>query len=267
MAWLEVGDRVFTWRFEFFDQQIGVILGGRDVVVIDTRSTLVQAREIVDAVRDLTPDPISIVIDTHWHFDHTFGNSVFRPARIWGHARVPERMRQEGPAGIEEAVREIPAIANDVREVVIDPPDQTFEERATVAVGDRELRLTYLGRGHTDTDIVIEVPGANVLFAGDLLEEGATPSFGDSYPLEWPGTVERVVPLATGAVVPGHGAVGDRAFVEAQLAEFRALESLARRVYAGEVDLEAAIAASPYTPETSRGPLERALAQLRGELD
>jgi glyoxylase-like metal-dependent hydrolase (beta-lactamase superfamily II) len=267
MAWLEVGDRVFTWRFRFFDQQIGVILGGGDVAVIDTRSTPIQAREIVDAIRELTRDPVSIVIDTHWHFDHSFGNATFRPATIWGHARVPGRMLGQGPSVIEEVAAEIPSIADDIRQVVIDPPERTFDDTATVAVGDRELRLTYLGRAHTDTDIAIEVPDANVLFAGDLLEEGATPSFGDSYPLEWPGTVERLLPLATGAVVPGHGAVGDRAFVASQLENLRSQVALARLVHAGELDIEAAITSSPYGPETSRGPLERALEQLRGELD
>jgi glyoxylase-like metal-dependent hydrolase (beta-lactamase superfamily II) len=267
MPWQEVGDRVFTWRFEFFDQQIGVILGGSDVAVIDTRSTPVQAREIADAVRELTRDPVSIVIDTHWHFDHTFGNHTFRPATIWGHARVVDRLRTLGRERLDEVAREIPAIAGDVREVVIDPPDRTFAERATVEVGDRAVELAYLGRAHTDTDITITVSDADVLFAGDLLEEGATPSFGDSYPIEWPAAVARLLPLVSGAVIPGHGAVGDRAFVESQLADLRALASLAQRVHAGELDLEAAIAASPYSPETSRSPLERALRQLRGELD
>jgi glyoxylase-like metal-dependent hydrolase (beta-lactamase superfamily II) len=267
VAWSEIGDRVFTWRFEFFDQQIGVILGGSDVVVIDTRSTPVQAQEIVDLVRELTRDPVSIVIDTHWHWDHTFGNSVFRPASIWGHARVPGRLRAQGPATIEEAAGWVPGIADDLRKVVIDPPDRTFDEHATVEAGDRELRLTYLGRGHTDTDIAIEVVAADVLFAGDLVEAGATPSFGDSYPLEWPGTVERLLPLATGAVVPGHGAVGDRAFVESQLADLRTNAALAERIHAGEVDLDAAVEASPYGRDSGREPLERALAQLRGELD
>ena len=137
---------------------------------------------------------------------------------------------------------------------MIDPPDRTFEEQATVEAGERELRLTYLGRGHTNTDIAIEVLDANVLFAGDLIEEGATPSFGDSYPLEWPGTVERLLPLATGAVVPGHGAIGDRAFVESQLAELRANAEVSRgSVHAGELDLDAAIEASPYSSRDRPG--------------
>lgn len=270
MSWQEVGDRVFTRRFKFFNQQIGVVLGGRDVLVVDTRSTPAQAREILADLRELTRDPVTLVVDTHWHFDHAFGNNVFRPASIWGHARTVDRLLARGLATIEEVAAEIPAIASDIREVVIDPPDRTFEDRATVEVGDRVVELTYLGRGHTDTDIVITVPdaaahGAGVLFAGDLLEAEAPPSFGDSYPLEWPDAVERILPLADGAVVPGHGKVGDRSFVEDQLGDFRALAALAHRVHAGELDLAAALAEAPFGA-AARDAFDRALPQLRGEL-
>lgn len=275
MAWQEVGDRVFAWRYEFFNQQIGVVLGGRDVMVIDTRSTPAQAREIVHDLRELTRDPVTLVVDTHWHFDHAFGNSVFRPASVWGHVRTVDRLRTRGLAALEEVAAEIPSIASDIRETLIDPPDRTFDERATVEVGDRLVELTYLGRGHTDTDIVITVPdgshggagsGTGVLFAGDLLEAEAPPSFGDAYPLEWPETVERLLPLVRGAVVPGHGKVGDRSFVDEQLMDLRALAALARRVHAGELDLETAVAEAPFGRNASRDALGRALPQLRGEL-
>jgi glyoxylase-like metal-dependent hydrolase (beta-lactamase superfamily II) len=266
MAWQEIGDRVFTRKYPFFNQQIGVVLGGRDVLVVDTRSTPAQAREIASDLGELTRDPVSIIVDTHWHFDHSFGNSVFRPATIWGHVRAAEQLRREGAATIEEVAAEIPEIAADIRETVIDPPENTFEDRATVAVGDRVVELSFHGRAHTDGDIVLVVPDANVMFAGDLLEEGAAPSFGDSYPMEWPATVERLLALATGAVVPGHGAIGDRAFVVDQLAAFRRLVELSRAINDGSLDVEAAIADSPFGPETERTAFERALAQLRGEL-
>ena len=268
MAWQEVGDRVFAWRYRFFNQQIGVILGGRDVLVIDTRSTPAQAREILADLRELTRDPVTLVVDTHWHFDHAFGNSVFRPASIWGHVRTVDRLLTRGREALEEVAAEIPSIASDIRETVIDPPDRTFEERATIEVGDRAVELTYLGRAHTDTDVVITIPDTGVLFAGDLHEAEAPPSFGDSYPLEWPETVERMLPLVAGAVVPGHGKVGDRAFVEDQLADFRALAALARDVHRGALSLEAALAAAPaaFGPGAARDAFDRALPQLRGEL-
>jgi glyoxylase-like metal-dependent hydrolase (beta-lactamase superfamily II) len=267
MAWTEVGDRVFTRHFDFFDQQIGVVLGGRDVLVVDTRSTPAQAREIVADLRELTRDPVSIVVDTHWHFDHTFGNSVFRPASIWGHVRAAERLRREGDAARRKVAEGMPTLAADLAEVVIDPPEHTFDDRATIEVGDRFVELSYHGRGHTDGDIAILVPDANVLFAGDLIEEGSPPSFGDSFPLDWPATLERLLPLATGAVVPGHGAIGDGAFIAAQLDAMRGLVALARQVHDGHLSMEAAIAASPFGPRTPRDAFERARAQLRGELD
>ena len=265
MPWQEVGDRIFAWRYKFFNQQIGVILGGGDVAVIDTRTTHAQAREILKDLRELTRDPVTVVVDTHWHFDHTFGNSMFRPASIWGHARTVDRLRAQGRDAIEEVAAEIPAIASDIREVVIDPPDRTFDDRATIAVGDRAVELTYLGRAHTDTDIVITVPDAGVLFAGDLLEAEAPPSFGDSYPLEWPDTVERMLPLVSGAVVPGHGRVGDRRFVDDQLADFKSLAALARDIHRGGLSLEEALAEAPFGA-AARDAFDRALPQLRGEL-
>jgi glyoxylase-like metal-dependent hydrolase (beta-lactamase superfamily II) len=270
MSWQEVGDRVFTRRFEFFNQQVGVILGRRDVLVVDTRSTPAQAREILADLRELTRDPVTLVVDTHWHFDHAFGNSVFRPASIWGHARTVDRLLTRGRATIEEVAAEIPAIAEEIREVVIDPPDRTFDDHATVEVGDRAVGLAYLGRGHTDTDIVITVPdattpGNGVLFAGDLLEAEAPPSFGDSYPLEWPDAVERIMPLVEGAVVPGHGKVGDRSFVEDQLTDFRSLAARARQIHAGELDLAAALDQAPFGAAASDA-FDRALPQLRGDL-
>lgn len=265
--WLEIGDRVFTRRYRFFDQQIGVVLGDREVLLIDTRLTHRQAREIVEDLRELTSNPVSVVVDTHWHHDHTFGNHVFRPAPIWAHERCGPRMLEYGEemrAGIAE---KMPELAADVAEVVIDLPDRAFAEAARLLVGDRPVWLRYLGRGHTDADIVVEVPDAGVVFAGDLLEGGATPFFRDGYPLDWPETVSRLGDLVRGPVVPGHGEVGDRRFVESQLAAFLEIARLGREVHADRLTLDEAIAASPFSPETSREPLERALAQLRGELD
>lgn len=266
MNWLEVGDRVFTRRYDFLDQQIGVVIDGSEVMVIDTRASPAHARVILEELRPLTRDAVSIVVDTHWHWDHSFGNSVFRPAAIWGHVRAAERLRREGPAAIREVAAERPDIADAMAEVVIDPPEHTFEDRATVRVGDRVVELRHHGRGHTEGDISILVPDANVLFAGDLIENGAPPSFGDGFPLDWPATVEQLLPLATGAVVPGHGAVGDRTFVEDQLVSFRALADLSRQIHAGALTIEAGIAAAPFSPTTPRDAFERALAQLRGEL-
>jgi glyoxylase-like metal-dependent hydrolase (beta-lactamase superfamily II) len=263
-SWKELGDGVFTRRYRFFDQQIGVIVGDGAVAVIDTRSTFRQAEEIKRDVAALTPVPVTTVINTHGHYDHAFGNRVFRPAAIWGHVRCKSMLELTAEQQRAGFIAEQPSMADEVNEVVIDPPDQLLEAEATLDVGGRPVELRYLGRGHTDNDIVVLAPDAFVLFAGDLVEAGATPFFGDGFPLDWPDTVERMLEIAPDVVVPGHGDVGDRTFVESQLAEFRQIADLARRVETGELDLAEAMVAAPYPAAKAREPLERALAQLRG---
>ena len=268
-GWDEVGDRVYVRRYEFYDQNIGVILGRDAALVIDTRTTHVQAREILDDLRELTSAPVEIVVDTHGHFDHAFGNRVFRPATIWGHVGCRPFMERTGDARRERIMSELPDLAGDIRAVEIDPPDRSFEEHAVVEVGGRQVELRFLGRGHTDHDVVVLVPGTGVVFAGDLLEEGAVPSFGDSYPLEWPVTVDRLAPLVEAIAIPGHGDPGGPDWVREQAAELRAVAELGERMAAGELDLDQAVAMTPYPAypaEDVRRPLKRAAAHARGEL-
>jgi glyoxylase-like metal-dependent hydrolase (beta-lactamase superfamily II) len=268
-SWVEVGDRVFVRRYAFFDQNIGVVLGRDAALVIDTRSTHAQAREILADLRRLTAAPVTVVVDTHGHFDHAYGNRVFRPATIWGHEGCVPFMARTGEARRARIAQENPEIAADLAEVVLDPPDRTFAEMAYVEVGGRRVELRHLGRGHTDHDIVVGVSDAGVLFAGDLIENGAVPSFGDAYPLDWPETASRLAELAVGVVVPGHGDHAGRPFVEQQAAAIARLSLLARSVFSGELTLDDAVAQTPfldYPPEDVRRPLKRALAQLRGEL-
>jgi glyoxylase-like metal-dependent hydrolase (beta-lactamase superfamily II) len=269
-TWVELGDRVFVRRYEFYDQNIGVILGGGAALVIDTRSTHVQGREIQDDLRMLTADPVTVVVNTHGHFDHAFGNHVFRPAAIWGQAGCPPFLARTGEQRRARIARDEPSIAADLAEVVIDPPDCVLEQSTTIEVGGRPVELRYLGRGHTDHDIVISVPEADVIFAGDLLEAGAVPFFNDGYPLEWPATASALAELVSGTVVPGHGDHAGQAFATAQAQAIGAIADLGRQVHAGELSLDDALALTPFPefpPEDIRLPLRRTLAQLRGELD
>jgi glyoxylase-like metal-dependent hydrolase (beta-lactamase superfamily II) len=267
---VEIGDRVFVHRYAFYDQNIGVVLGDGEALVIDTRSTYPQARQILEDLRELTAVPVTVVVDTHGHFDHAFGNAIFRPATIWGHDRCVSFMERTGERRKPEISREEPDLAADLAEVVVDPPDRTFSETATIHVGGRPVELAYLGRGHTDHDIVITVPGADVLFGGDLVEQGNVPFFGDGYPLDWVATAAALVPLVTGVLVPGHGDHGGRAFAESQATSFATLVSLARQVHVGERSMIEAVAAHPFPdlpPEHAASAFKRTLSQLRGEVD
>ncbi|MGZ8438095.1 MAG: MBL fold metallo-hydrolase [Candidatus Limnocylindrales bacterium] len=268
--WTEIGDRVFVRRYPFYDQNIGVVLGSRAVLVVDTRSTHVQAREILADLHELTADPVTVVVNTHGHFDHAFGNRVFRPATIWGHVDCPPFMLRTGGVRRARIAADEPSIAADLMEVELDPPDRVFAETATIEVGARRVDLRYLGRGHTDHDIVIAVPDANVVFAGDLIEGGAVPFFNDGYPLDWPETAFRLVELVRGTVVPGHGDHAGPAFASQQAGAFQAIAELGRRIHRGELEIDDALELTPFPElprEDIRAPLQRTLAQLRGELD
>ena len=271
-GWVEIGDRCFVRRYAFYDQNIGLILGDGEALVIDTRSTYGQAREIVEHVREVTGDPITVVVDTHGHFDHAFGNAILRPATIWGQAGCVPFMERTGERRKSALAADEPDLADALAEVVIDPPDRTFTDAATITVGGREVELRFLGRGHTDHDAVITVPGTSMVWAGDLLEQGNVPFFGDGYPLDWVATAAAVAALVDpvgGIVVPGHGDHAGRAFADAQAGSFAALAALARRVHDGELDLIAAIAAHPFPdqpPEDAREAFRRALSQLDGSL-
>lgn len=257
--WLEIGPNVFVRRYAFLDQTIGAIVGDDGVLLIDTRSSIGQAAELRRDVAALTPRPVTGIVNTHMHWDHAWGNAEFEGLPIWGHVRCREALLAWTPATLAAEAAEIEADFPDAAGIFEDlrlvPPDRTFEESLELAWGDRHLTLRHLGRGHTDNDVAILVPpsrpdaGDGVLFAGDLLENGAAPSFGDSYPLDWPATLDRFAPLATGAVVPGHGEVADREFLLRQREELGAVAELGRRVLAGELAADDAARRGPYPPD------------------
>jgi glyoxylase-like metal-dependent hydrolase (beta-lactamase superfamily II) len=224
-GWREVGDRVLVRRHADLDLNCGLVVGDGGCLVVDTRSSLAQGRELAAAVRAVTAHPWTVV-DTHAHFDHCFGNAVFRPATVWGHRRCADELRTSGErqrdavAGALRAAGD-PAAAGLVAATPIDPPDSVVDDVAVLDVGGRDVTLTHHGRGHTDGDLVVAVD--DVLFAGDLVEEGAPPAMEDAFPLEWPATLTAVLGLVRGPVVPGHGDVVDAAFVAGQRDELAVL--------------------------------------------
>ena len=267
-TWTEIADRVFVGRYRFLDQNIVAVLGRETALVVDTRTTPRQARELLDDLRELGAPPVGIVVNTHGHYDHAFGNSLFRPAVIWGHDRCATMIRETGERQRVKTAAATPELADDLAAVVLDPPDRTFARQAMIELEERPIELTYLGRGHTDNDIVLRVPDADVLCAGDLIENGAPPYFGDGFPLDWPATIRAMAQLVgpRTRVVPGHGDPAGQAFVADSLADIEAIVALGQRVDAGDLRLEDAIEVAPYPVQAAREPLERTLAQLGGEV-
>lgn len=222
MSWIEVGDDIFCIRYEPLDQTIGAIRTGEGLVVLDSRSHRLHAEELLNDLRSLDARSPVYLINTHYHWDHSFGNAQFTGATIVGHHNTRDALVADGEqmkAALVAADWLSPGFARLIGQVEITPPTITFADTMALFLGGREILLSYLGRAHTDSDIVITVD--DVVFAGDLIEVGAPPSFGDSFPSEWVDTLGAVAPMCTGPVVPGHGDVVERAFVEGQQDEIR----------------------------------------------
>ena len=256
-GWQEVGDRVFRFRYRSYDLNVGAVVGDDEVLVVDTRSWVAEATELLADLGRLTPLPCRQAVNTHWHFDHCFGNATLRPAAIWGHQRCAQQLRGAGEERRRKLMAAHPEVAEELAGVLLDPPDRPVDDAgAELEVGGRRVELRFCGRGHTDNDLVVVVPDAGVVFAGDLVEEGAPPLYGDdAFPLEWPATLDRLLALAPPTVVPGHGDVVGHAFVSGQRDELAAMAALCRRVAAGELAADEAVRAAPFPAEFARDAL------------
>jgi glyoxylase-like metal-dependent hydrolase (beta-lactamase superfamily II) len=223
-GWREVADRVFVRRHRELDLNCGLVVGDGACLVVDTRSHLGEGQALAEAVRVLTPHPWTVV-NTHAHYDHCFGNAAFRPAEIWAHRECVTELaataEQQRAAVVAALLADGDPAAELVATTPLDPPDRLVDDAAVLDVGGRAVSLRHLGRGHTGADLVVAVD--DVLFAGDLVEEGAPPAMEDAFPLEWPATLTAVLGLVRGPVVPGHGDVVDAAFVAGQRDELAAL--------------------------------------------
>lgn len=262
--WTEIGDGVFVRRHQSLDLNIGAVMCPGGILLVDTRASHRQARELQRSL-DRFRRPVRWVINTHHHWDHTFGNGVFEDSKIWGHERCASALREHGDRMLRSVVEMAPEHADEFGEVVITPPAFTFASEASVSFGGREVTLRHLGRGHTDNDAAIFVDDAGVVFAGDLVEEGAPPSFSDAFPLEWPDTAAALAAVSGGIVVPGHGAVVDAAFINTQQAELAEVARLGReRHTAGMTPETAASQGGPYPANVLETAFSRAWLHLEG---
>jgi glyoxylase-like metal-dependent hydrolase (beta-lactamase superfamily II) len=266
--WVQVGDGVFmrryrTWRNFRFDQNVGLVLGRRGALIIDTRASERLAARVLTELRSVTRQPIVAVVNTHHHWDHTYGNALFQPAPIWGHVNCARYLVERNEERRKQLITHDPAMADEFEEVRLTPPDHTFARRATIDLGDRVVRMRHLGPGHTDNDVVVDVPDARVVFSGDLMVADAMPGFGDAFPVAWAGVLKRLAgEIWTGTVVPGHGGALAPSDVRERREQMAELVRLGRAVTRGAISETDAVRRSPFT----RSATGTALARIRAEL-
>ncbi len=220
-----------------------VIINPGDVIVVDTHINPAAARAVIKKIKKLTDKPVSIIVNTHWHDDHTNGNHAYQQAfpkvRILAHQNTMDALNREW-APMEEqrkkaygdySVEEILTAAKDVEES--DPerawnlrvyagymealvpeldglelihPNLAIDKKRTFKRKRGRIVIEWLGKGNTEGDVVVWLPEDGVLITGDLLVSPIPFAF-DSPLQDWSATLNKLSNFNTKLIVPGHGPV------------------------------------------------------------
>lgn len=268
----EVADRVWVARYDWFDLNVTLVGGDAGLVVVDTHASTQAALGVIQDIRRLGVGDVTAVVNTHEHFDHTFGNDAFATAYdgvpIFAHEVAAAATLAAGEAAQARfAARPDDPGARQITETRLRPADQVFSSVQVLDLGDRRVELLHPGRGHTGGDLIVVVPEVDVLLAGDLVEESGPPAYAeDSFPLEWPATLDVIGQLTSAhtRVVPGHGAPVGREFLERQRGEVGQVAQQIHDLAAAGVPLERAFVAAtwPFPETTIREALRRGYPQL-----
>ena len=188
------------------DPNTGIVIGDDGVMVIDTQATPDMAQDVIARVRGVTDKPIKYVVLTHYHAVRVLGASAYGADHIIASRGTHELIAERGRQDMESEIERFPRLFQGVDSIPgLTWPTVVFDTGMTLFMGELEVRIEHLGRGHTRGDTVVWLPKEKVLFSGDLVEHGATPYTGDAYLTDWPQTLDAVKALGPKAVVPGRG--------------------------------------------------------------
>jgi cyclase len=227
-----------------------VIIGDRQVFVVDTGFLPSAAREDIAQIRQWTAKPISFVLNTHFHNDHNFGNRIYLDAfpalTIIAHVETKKEMDMFGPSSadrykrggaalqqmldtgknsdgqqlsadyikqVKEALARHALVLAELKAVKFQTATLTFDHDFTIDLGNREAQVKFLGRGNTGGDAVVYLPKEKIVVAGDLVVN-PIPDIYDGYPSEWIQTLQNLAALDANTIVPGHGSImHDKSYV------------------------------------------------------
>jgi cyclase len=245
----KVADGVYYATGGFGSNNV-VIVNDQDVLLVDDGTTPAGARAFLDDVKMITSKPVRYVVNTHFHYDHTDGNSVFGPeVQIIAHEYVRTAIatfdvlnrepfitsqKTAVPARIETLTKQIAAekdpqkkaalqkdlaaaqtTLNQLKEIKPTPPNVTYSSKMVLYRGSREIQLLFLGRGHTGGDTVVFLPRERIVCTGDLMESRLA-YMGDAFFDEWVTTLGALKNLNFALVLPGHGVpFGDKGLITA----------------------------------------------------
>jgi cyclase len=220
-----------------------VIVGERGVLVVDSCFLPSSARLDVEQIRKWTDKPVTYLVNTHWHFDHTLGNAAYVAAfpsvqiiaqketqKLIGDvnpgalARYPQRkertekalatgMKSDGSPltegerkRYEKRLAGLVSTLEELKTAVQFVPNVSFDHELNIDLGHRPVQIRFLGRGNTAGDTIVYLPVEKILATGDLLDHPVTYLFGD-ISVDHVTTLQLMAQLDVETIVPGHGEV------------------------------------------------------------
>lgn len=187
----------------------GFVVTNEGVVVFDALGTPSLAYAMLGVIRDITDEPIEKVVVSHYHADHIYGLQVFQDltdAEIIAQERAREYVDSAQAERRLEQRRDAlaPWVNEDTRVV---PPDTTFDDQMSFELGDSRFTLLHAGPAHAPDDTMMMVEPVDVLFSGDIVQEGRVPFLAsesvDSG--QWLAAIEQVRSMEPAFMIPGHG--------------------------------------------------------------
>jgi glyoxylase-like metal-dependent hydrolase (beta-lactamase superfamily II) len=197
---------------------VGIIVGDKGVMVIDTGMGPRNAKTVLGEVRKITDKKIRYLAITHFHPEHGMGAQAFPDsARIIVPAAQKQELADKGAGIIKMFSGFSPEIAALLEPVKLVTPDITFEREAEVDLGGMTVRLMHYTRTHTRGDMYVYLPAQRILFGGDVVVNRFFPIMpdADASGLGWLETLGKLKALNPAIVVPGHGEVGDATLISA----------------------------------------------------
>jgi glyoxylase-like metal-dependent hydrolase (beta-lactamase superfamily II) len=215
---LRVSDRVFTFfapieeptpeNKGFFSNPCFVVTS-QGVVVIDTGSSVQMGEMIIRAVKKVTDLPIIRVINTHMHGDHWLGNHAFveynKDMPLYAHPYTIEQIKDNGQGDFWLNLMNR-STENATYGTIITAPNKTLEGGEVWTLGDRTLKIHFLGQTHTKGDLIVEVVEDKVMLVGDMIMDKRISNMADG---SFDGTLKAMETLVNDYdgynFVPGHG--------------------------------------------------------------
>lgn len=206
-----------------------VIIGEKGVIVVDTGFTDEIGKHLAKAVAQITSKPVTHIINTHHHGDHTLGNVAFPNTEVISSEKCRSELERTGAEWVQIVEDSTGMKFPNTKPVLA---TTTYKENTRVDMtinGVRMVLWTPFG-SHTDGDMLVYLPDDKILIGGDVTVNKIMPVFRDAHVKAWVGTLEEAAKLDFKTVVPGHGPL----MTKAELAKLhQMMATLYARVEAG----------------------------------